>query len=179
MKLKLAQKISDEVLRNAYLAATVPVKKLGLFTLEIFDAVGDLKAAQARGKDASASWAKVRTVLDLATEAGDFSAFDDFTKAWSTLEVSTACLRIGGEDFPCYTAFKNKPRARVTRGVVLAIECLQDMLDRAPTRQEVLHFMATHEAMVDPIDIDDSELCVQLRKLGLQELLPTARDLGS
>jgi hypothetical protein len=179
MKLRIAEKLSDEFLWKAYLRAAVPVKRLGPYTIEIFDAVATLKAAEALGKQGRSGWERLRSILDRATEAGDFSAYGDFSKAWATLKVSCANLRIAGEDFPCATGFKNAPRSRITAAIVFAIGCLQDTLDRAPTRQEILHFMSTSEAMVDPVSIDDTEMSAQLRKLGIQELIPTAADLGS
>lgn len=179
MRIRRGQKISAEFLRSAHEAATVPVKNIGPYTLKVFAAVGDLKAAQQLRKPDKRGWDKLRGMLDDAVAAGDFSAFDDFAKAWKSLDVEAANLRLGGEDFPCCIGFKNKPKARVTKAIVHAIDCLQETLDRAPCRQEILEFMSSSEAMGEPVDIDDAELCTQLRNLGIQDMIPLASELGS
>lgn len=178
MKIRRLQKISDAFLERADAVASLPAKKIGPATIEVYRAAGDMKAERILKKKSVRGWESLRSILDQAAEAGDFSAFDDFAKAWTRLEVEPFCLRLAGEDLIGHR-LKNAPRSKVTKAILFAIDILQIVEDRPPTRQEILHFLSNSEAMVEPIHIDDSELCTQLRKLGIQEHLPTASDLGS
>ena len=74
---------------------------------------------------------------------------------------------------------KNRPRQRVTYAIVFAVDILQTVLDRPPTRAEIMDFVATHEAMPENMAIDETEVSRQLTKLGWNEFIPTAADLAS
>jgi len=79
----------------------------------------------------------------------------------------------------------HNPRRPLTKEIIQAISVLQFDLKRAPSRPEVLDYLAihcgdlNHEGDPQGISIDESELCRQLKRLGWQDLLTPANELAS
>jgi hypothetical protein len=164
------KKISDEALELARMTAALPVRKVTETTLRVFTATADIHAAKLAGTDAGPAWALLRAVLDEAVAKGDYTAFDEASKAWEKftperVEAVTATLTFpGGEPPIVISQGEFRPTLRlVTIAMIEAIERLQDRRNRAPTRQEIL----------DEIDetIDETELARQLTRLGWNGLL--------
>lgn len=178
---KPLKKIPWEALAKAKSEAQTPSKKLGPLTVTINEAVIDLKAARQTGESSFSTekaWYELADALNNAVKNLDFTAFDEFAKAWSNIEVDAFLWKSNGAKIVCGRP-KNKPRQPVTAAIVFAVELLQDLLDRPPTRQEIIKFMAENDAMNDKISIDDTECSRQLKKLGWQKWIPKVEELAS
>lgn len=162
--------IPRELLDAAEAAASVPVKKIGTHTAEIFAAVADIKAAEKLGEDMVPAWQRLRETVDRAAAAGDAAALDDMQKALKNLRVASTHVQIktGNKELEITTGrMLNAPLRPVTLALVKAIRDFQFDRDRAPDRQEILDGMAK----LLPEGIDESELSRQLTRLGWNHLI--------
>ncbi len=162
------KKIPADLLNEADMAASIPVKKVGAETSNVYDAVCGIRAARQLKKKAGQPWKQLRDILDSAVESGNFSAFDDFAKAWERMDVSAFSLGKHFVGFP-----SSKPREPVTRNIVSAVRGLQFVNGRAPTRGEILDKLAELGCA-----IDEAQLSRQLKKMRWQNLIPKAGDLA-
>lgn len=162
------KKIPADLLNETDMAASIPVKKVGPESSNVYDAVCGIRGAQQLKRKADQPWKKLRDILDRAVESGDFSAFDDFAKAWEKMDVEAFLL---GEHWVAFPS--SKPREPVTRNIVSAVSVLQFFNGRAPTRGEILDKLGELGCA-----IDEAQLSRQLKKMGWQNLIPKAGDLA-
>jgi hypothetical protein len=172
MKKTPRKKIPSATLKRAHDAVSAPRKTLHKHTLAISEGVKRLRAAIRHKHGEADAWQSLRDTLDKAAAAGEWSAIDDFAALWEGIKIASSrfTLTIGnGEPLTIVQGKSaNKPRSPVTLALIKAIENLQAPggLNRAPNRQEILEEMA-----LAGFQIEDAELCRQLKKLGWQKLI--------
>lgn len=129
----------------------------------------------------SQDWKNVYDYITSAIAKGDFSVMDEFAKAWLAWEIRPDIVA-ANDDFSLTIhsgeTVTNKKLSPVALSVIEAIMTLQrspDSPDRAPSFQEI----QAEVGKVVASGIDETELSRQLRKLGLQNLVPYQDEIGA
>jgi hypothetical protein len=165
--------IPADILDQALAKAALPpfVRKVGLNTVEILEAVADLKATRELDKSSDVHWPRLRSLLDGALAVNDWSALDEFAAAWEKLKVKPSNGLYGGEDYPFSELpgeddLKRQPLAWI---VVDCVRQAQRDLGRIPFRSEILDYVSFHRP---DEGMDETELSRQLKKLNLAHWIP-------
>jgi hypothetical protein len=94
--------IPADIIDTALAEAALPqfVRKVRYNTVDIYEAVKDMKAARELKKSPGVHWPQLRLLLDSALAYSEWSALDDFATAWKKVEPKPCNVVYAGQDYP-------------------------------------------------------------------------------
>jgi hypothetical protein len=165
MKIIYQRLIPQEDIEAAHWFASLPVTKVGRFTVRIYKAVAHIEAARQMGRRSSANMRELGAIL--IEPAGSPGVLDEIVRAKKILDVIPRDRKRSGIgdllNAPA-AGIRNKSKRPITLQFVEAVDQLQKELDRRPTRAEII-------ARIGLESFSEGECTRQVKRLGWEEVL--------